>query len=61
MFASIHESYGVRFQKRSGDGKQDGLPCWKKSKVFYRAFGDEDDGWVQRGNQGDKSNSVIET
>ena len=61
MFASIHGSYGGRVQKQSGDRKQDDFPCWQKSKALCGVFDDEDDGWVQIGNQEDKSNSVLET
>ena len=61
MFVSIHGSYGGIVQKQSGDKNQDDFPCWQKSKACCGVFGDEDDGWVKIGNQGDKSKSVFET
>ena len=33
----------------------------KKSRAYCRVFDDEDEGWVQIGNLGDKSNSFLET
>ena len=61
MFALIHGSCGGRVQKKFGNRKQDDFRCWQKSKACCGVFDDEDDGWVQIGNKGDKSNSVLGT
>ena len=61
MFASKHGSYGGIIQKKSSDRKQDDFPCLQKSKACCGVFDDEDGGWVQIGNQGEKINSVLET
>lgn len=57
----MYVSYVGIIQKQYGGRKQDDFPYWQNSKDFCGIFDDEDNNWVQIGNQGDKSNSIHET